>query len=213
MRSHDKCKKSKKYDPDVEICVVCGWMQNVQKNKLFKMKSEISSKDDSTKPCANCGKIKFLHPYIEWDRDDEDNFTKIKECKKFIPQPKEWENHKERILEPQNHSPKSLKSKDNEPVCSDSGSDDDCSYCNGKGCVRCSARKLKDDESLSDKINKLVGSWEGLLTFDKMRLKEEILQVFKESVKKLNEYCDEGNKDNPSLIWEAVKLKIEEDLI
>ncbi len=43
------------------------------------------------------------------------------------------------------------------------------------------------DESLSDKINELVGSWEGLLTFDKMRLKEEILQILKESTKELKD--------------------------
>ena len=114
------------------------------------MKSEISSKDDSAEPCENCGHEEEYHTGKDnWVR--KSTSCHLCKCKKFIPQPKEWENHKERILEPQNHSPKSLKSKDNEPVCSDSGSDDDCSYCNGKGCVRCSARKLKDDESLSDK--------------------------------------------------------------
>jgi len=35
MRSHKKCKKSKEYNPNSEICEVCGWMQDVQKNKLF----------------------------------------------------------------------------------------------------------------------------------------------------------------------------------
>ena len=35
IRSHKRCKKSKKYDPSAEICVVCGWTQIVHKNKLF----------------------------------------------------------------------------------------------------------------------------------------------------------------------------------
>ena len=35
LRSHERCKKSKKYNPDAEICVVCGWMQKVHKTKLF----------------------------------------------------------------------------------------------------------------------------------------------------------------------------------
>lgn len=40
IRSHERCKKSKKYIPDTEICVVCGWMQKVYKNKLFQEKSK-----------------------------------------------------------------------------------------------------------------------------------------------------------------------------
>lgn len=40
MRSHEKCKKSNKYNPDTEICLVCGWMQKVHKNKLFKKEGE-----------------------------------------------------------------------------------------------------------------------------------------------------------------------------
>ena len=35
MRSHKKCKKSKSYDPNSEICKVCGWMQVVDKETLF----------------------------------------------------------------------------------------------------------------------------------------------------------------------------------
>ena len=65
-----------------------------------------------------------------------------------------------------------------------------------------------EEFNLRDKINKLVGSWEGLMTFDKMRLKEEILQVFKEFIKKLKEelcsdkvYCG----DNDGYSCEEVK--------
>ena len=82
MRSHDKCKKSKKYNPNVEICVVCGWMQNVQKNKLFNMTNET---------CANCGHKKWKHAFLR----DKFQFCKECDCKKFIP--------KEAQV-PQNHS-------------------------------------------------------------------------------------------------------------
>lgn len=40
IRSHKRCKKKDKYDPNAKICVVCGWRQRVQKNKLFKEEEE-----------------------------------------------------------------------------------------------------------------------------------------------------------------------------
>ena len=190
---------------EIHLCPKC---------KKFKPKKE--------EKCENCGQEEWRHPYgfVSMGK-----FRWI--CKKFIPQKdklfslEKLDNIVEEFSKPQNHSPQESQSvsrgkavrkttpvkvsEDNEPEerlhkrnLPSSGSDDDCSYCNGKGCVRCSARKLKDDdgfgwphqvardvllkdESLSDK--RKTDSMGNIIYFG-----EDI----KKSVKKLKKKNEEG---------------------